>query len=49
MSLVVALRGRVKPVESGRGFGVKRPPTPQELDWLERAWGEGCLTRGRGS
>lgn len=31
--------GRVKPVTPGRGFGPKRPPTPQELEWLRRAGG----------
>jgi hypothetical protein len=31
--------GRVKPVTPGQGFGPKRPPTPQELDWLRQMGG----------
>lgn len=31
--------GRVKPVTPGRGFGPKRPPTPQEREWLIGAGG----------
>jgi hypothetical protein len=27
---------RVKPVEPGRGFGPKREPTKEELNWLEK-------------
>jgi YD repeat-containing protein len=30
---------RVKPVEPGKGFGPKRPPTIEELRWIERMHG----------
>jgi RHS repeat-associated protein len=30
--------GRVKPVEPGVGFGPKRAPTQEELDWLDALW-----------
>ncbi len=29
-------KDRVKPVTPGQGFGPKRPPTAQELNWLEK-------------
>lgn len=31
-------RTRVKPVIPGQGFGLKRPPTAQELKWLDQLW-----------
>jgi len=31
---------RVKPVYPGRGFGPKRPPTPQELDLIKQLHGD---------
>ena len=31
-------RDRVKSVVPGGGFGPKRAPTPQELDWLDKLW-----------
>jgi hypothetical protein len=32
-------KDRVKPVTPGQGFGPKRPPTQQELDWIRQTWG----------
>lgn len=29
---------RTKPVIPGKGFGEKRPPTDEELDWIARMW-----------
>ena len=34
-------RDRVKPVTPGEGFGPKRPPSPDELQLLERVLGDG--------
>lgn len=31
---------RVKPVIPGRGFGPKRPPTPEELDLINKVNGD---------
>ncbi len=32
-------KDRVKPVTPGQGFGPKRPPTPEELDFIDKLFG----------